>query len=221
MKKERKSNLPKRDASKDKKRILIAVFIIVGAFAVLGLLLGVLSLVEDWLAPEPDDVSLYTQLFYEADYNKNIYEDKAYMSLNRDILYSSYGMERVINAENAKGISPSADFFVEYFKCITDGDYKNYPSFFTEECIKDKNSNIPEKFTMQGIYDINVKLFKREQIKDTTDIREIYEVSYRIFENNGTFRDDIYPDDTRTLVFELRLSAEDVKIAAIAFKSEK
>ncbi len=219
MKKERKTDLPKRDTSADKKKILIAICVIVGVFLALLLLLGVLSVVQELITPEPEEISLHSELFYEADYSKNIYEDKAYMSLDRAVHYDQYGMERELTEENSAEISESAGFFFNYFKCITDGDYENYPSFFTEDYIKDKNSDIPEKFTMQGVYDVRVKLHKRERIENSEDIREIHEVSYRIFENNGTFRDDIYPDETRTLVFELRISKSDVKISAIGFRA--
>ena len=83
----------------------------------------------------------------------------------------------------------------------------------------DKNFELPEKFTMQGLYDIHVEMSHSPQIVDGKRL-EIYEVRYRIYQNNGSFRDDIYPDDTRTLVFGVEVYDDEAKISAIAHRAE-
>ena len=209
----------KRDVEKSKKNLKTAIIIVLSVFGALLLLLGVLYLV-DWFLnrPEPEK-ELNEWLFFEADYDKNIYEDEAYIVLNRDIHFDYMGFNRVINEDNVddysdKGVE-AGKMFIDYFKCIIDGDYEKYPSFFTEACLNDENFEIPEKFTMQGIYDINISIKHPPQTVDGNRL-EIYEVSYRIFENNGTFRDDIYPDETRTLVFGVEISKGEAKISAIS-----
>ncbi len=207
----------KRDLAKDKKKLKKGLIIVLSVFGALLLLLGALWLVTEWLGRPQDERPLNELLFFEADYNKNIYEDEAYMSKDRGIHYNRYGFERVITKENAADYADgveSAMMFVDYFACVADGDYEKYPSFFTEECLNDKNFELPEKFTMQAIYDINVTIEHPFESKDG-ELREKYKVSYRIFENNGTFRDDIYPDETRTLVFEVVVADGEAKISAI------
>lgn len=222
--KEKKVSLAeKRDASKDKKKIKKGILIILAVFAALLLIWGALWVVDWFLHRPPEERELNPLLFFEVDYDKNIYEDEAYMALNRNIYFDYMGFERVITEENADDYpdrgEEAAKMFVDYFKCIIDGDYESYPSFFTEECLNDKDFEVPEKFTMQGLYDIHVKMSHSPQIIDGKRL-EIYEVRYCIFENNGSFRDDIYPDETRTLVFGVEVYDDEAKISAIAHRAE-
>lgn len=211
----------KRDTTADKQKIKKALKIVICVFLVLGLLLGALHLVTKWLEPEPEDISYEDFRFFEADYSKNILEDELYLAHNRGIYYNRFGNENELTEANAKDIAPAAEFFYDYFDCIITGDYKSYPSYFTQACLGSENFVLPERFTMQGLYDIHVNLFsaKREEISGEEITVEIYEVSYRIFENNGTFRTDILPDETRTLVFELYISNGVVKINAIGHRA--
>lgn len=214
----------KRDPSADKRKIKKAVIIVAAVIAVLALLAAVLPLVLELVTPDYEDVSYDQWRFYEADYSKNIYEDKVYMSQSRSIKYTDQNTERVLTAENCADISSSAAFFYDYITCIIEGDYSSYPSFFTDAYINNKDIEIPEKFTMQGLYDIHIDLFSPATRKTVDGVElssEVYEVSYRIFENNGTFRTDILPDETRTLVFELYIFDDGtVKINAIGFRTD-
>ena len=213
MKKEDKKVSPEnsRDTASDKKKIIKGLKIILWVFVVLGVLLGVLWLISEMLEPEIEDISYEDFRFFEADYNKNILEDEVYLSHNRSIYFDLYGSETVLTEDNAESISPSAKLFYDYINCIIDGDYSNYRSFFTSECIDSEGFKLPERFTMQGLYDIHIALHSKSNAAEGSGaICEVYEVSYRIFENNGTFRNDILPDETRTLVFELYITADGV-----------
>ncbi len=217
-------HIEKRDAAADKKKIKKTIIIVAVVLAVLLALSALLPLVLEWISPEYEDVSYEQWRFYEADYSKNIYEDKVYMGLTRSIKYTDENTERVLTKENSADISESAAFFYDYITCIIDGDYAEYPNFFTESYINNKDVKIPEKFTMQGLYDIHIDLFTpamRKNVDGVDIFSEVYEVSYRIFENNGTFRTDILPDETRTLVFELYIYNDGtVKINAIGFRTD-
>ncbi len=221
-----RENTEKRDAAKDKKKIKKALIIIIAVFASIGVLLGALALILDILQGEPEESSLNPLLFFEVDYNKNIYDDVAYTSLNRNIYYAyatGNGMlERPIDETNASAIEyEEAPFFVDYFKCVINGDYESYPSFFSSEYIAEKGDKIPEKFTMQALYDIHVNYVNRYLVEETGNIRAVYEVSYKIFENNGSFRDDIYPDEEKTIVFKLDIIDGNVQIYDIIPRSDK
>ncbi len=211
----------RRDTASDKKKIKKAAIAVICVFAFLGLLLGVLAIITELLEPEYDDTSYEDFRFFEADYNKNIFEDELYLSRDRNIYYNRYGTESILTESNADDISVSADFFLDYFNCVINGDYQSYPQFFTNECLNSDGFTLPEKFTMQGLYDIHVNLYNANVGDEDNGevVTEIYEVSYRIFENNGTFRSDILPDETRTLVFELYISGSTVKINAIGHRT--
>lgn len=218
------SPIEKRDSSADKRKIKKAVIIVAAAAAVLALLAVVLPLVLELVTPDYEDVSYDNWRFFEADYSKNIYDDKIYMAHSRGIKFTDENTERVLTSENCAEISASAEFFYNYITCIIEGDYSNYPSFFTDAYLNNKDVETPQKFTMQGLYDIHVDLFSpatRKTVDGVEVSSEVYEVSYRIFENNGTFRTDILPDETRTLVFELYIFDNGtVKINAIGFRTD-
>lgn len=140
--------------------------------------------------------------FFEPDYGENIFEDEVYLALDRNIRFNYMGEEILLTEQTALRRGGAAQLFHDYFGCIINGDYKAYPGFFTDEYKKSPYAEIPERFTMQKLCDIGVKLYDRRQNDDGV-ITEIYEVRYAIFENNGTFRRDIPSMETRTLVFEL------------------
>ncbi len=224
MKKEEKSRViapeDKRDTTADKKKIKKIAIIVLSMFLVFAAIYGTLLAVTYLLEPEYSEVSYEDYRFFEADYNKNILEDKLYLALNRNIYFERMGNENVLTQENAIGISLAADLFYNYFDCLIKGDYQNYSSFFTQACLDSNNFNLPERFTMQGIYDVHINMYRSDVVAEDSDsVREIYEVSYRIFENNGTFRSDILPDETRTLVFEINIANGVAKINAIGHRA--
>lgn len=213
----------KRDASASKKRIKIIAIVVLAALLLLGALAAAIPALTDLILSRNNgnDVSFNKWLFFEPDYGKDILADEVYLSYNRRVYYDRFGDVTAVPSPDPLDSSDSAAFFYRYFDCLVKGDYRSYSSFFTEEFIKKSPELIPESFTMQAVYDINVKLFN-SSAKETSygEVRsEIYEVSYRIFENNGTFRTDILPDETRTLVFEIYVMGEEVKINAIGYRN--
>lgn len=214
----------KRDASADKKKVKKIFLVVACAFLVLGGLIGILSLVTEWISDDVETASYDDYRFYEPDYSNNILEDELYLSCNRGIHYNRYGNDTVLTAENIADLPESAAFFYNYFNNLIQGDYTNHSSFYTQAYLDiaddEKIFPIPEKFTMQGIYDIQVKLHKGvTNAEDSSQYSEIFEVSYRIFENNGTFRRDILPGETQTLVYELYISNGVVQINAIGYRT--
>ncbi len=140
--------------------------------------------------------------FFEPDYSEDIFEDEVYLALDRSIRFEYMGEEILLTEQSASRRGGAALMFYNYFQCVINGDYAAYPGFFTEEYKKSPYAEIPEKFAMQKLCDIGIKLFDRRQ-NENGAISEIFEVRYAIFENNGTFRRDIPSLETRTLVFEL------------------
>ncbi len=219
---ENKEIKEKRDIAKDKKRIKKGMLITLAVLLFLGAFVALMPLITELLFPKEEDVSYNEWLYFEADYNKDILSDEVYLSMNRRVYFENMGETIPVPSADPAESSQSAAFFYSYFDCLVRGDYQSLPSFFTESCLKKDPSVAPERFTMQAVYDIHVKHYKTSSVETANgDVRsEIYEVSYRIFENNGTFRKDILPDETRTLVFELHVSGESVKINSVGHRTD-
>lgn len=170
-----------------------------------------------WVIPLLNNSGYEDWQFFEPDYDKNIFEDEVYMNMRRGIKYKRGGSEIVLSEENVDEQHVTARFFYDYLNCIIEGDYESYPNFYTERCKNDRNFNCPEKFTMQALYDIRVALEFEPEVNDGV-VTEIYTVEYRIYQNNGTYRRDILPDETRRRVFEVVIDGEDVKINSITYQ---
>ena len=141
--------------------------------------------------------------FAEADYETDILSDPYYLRYDRRVMYNEYGDEEPLTEDNYKSFGAEAELFYLYFETVINGDYADYPSFFTESYLK--SHELPERFTMQRIYDIDVTLYSRENIDYNGESVPCsqYVVSYRIQYNNGTFRGDITGSDVRPLLFSL------------------
>ncbi len=200
-----------------KKISKIVAIVMASLFALTALLWGVsLLLGEEGIDTVSQVSGIY---FFPADYSYNIFEDEIYMSFDRRLKFTEYGETRAVTSSDAEEYGVSGAFFFDYFNYIINGDCDGYKTCFTEEGLR--TMTFPDRFTMQMLYDINVVLYRREskEISGGTVLSEIYEVSYRIFENNGTFRGDIPSGETRTLVYEVYISGGVAKINAIGYRT--
>lgn len=105
-------------------------------------------------------------------------------------------------------------FFEKYFNMLYKGDYKSYPSMFSDKYDFEIGfeRNINREFPPQMIYNITVDEKARVgnvTVDDKSCIIGLYEVSFLIHNNNGLFRNDIGKnmdlgtDVARPLYFEL------------------
>lgn len=78
---------------------------------------------------------------------KSIIPNTASGELIDEGAYESYGEQAV--------------FFRKYFDCVINGRYEEYPELFTDGFFK--RYTIPERFTMQKIYDIRVDLTDKKR----------------------------------------------------------
>ncbi len=191
--------MPNKQTSR--KTILRAFLIILMILAVLGVLLGILALVDHLL--RKNSTSAVSDLD-EPDYSVNILEEEAYLKLNRAVYYLEYGTGEELNEENFKSVGVASEFFYRYFESLIHGEADTYRSMLTDRYIADHN--VPKRFTMQRIYDIRVELF--QDVSSATyhgmDAQVYYfEVSYKINRNDGTFRNDIGSNRSSTQYYEL------------------
>ncbi len=149
--------------------------------------------------------------YFPVDYEENIFEDIVYMSKNREVKFEYFGTTVYINEENYNSQSAVGKMFYDYFQTVINGKYDEYKSFFTKKFFR--RHSIPEEFTMQKIYDIEIVAINSEAIDGNA--YEVYKVGYKIYENNGTFRADVASNKSVPIAFTV-MKGEEIKITSIA-----
>lgn len=132
-----------------------------------------------------------------------------------NITYTIDGQTAIINSKNAYSFGGAdAQFFLEYFKAVSEGDHKAYSLLFSDDfdLRKDPFASGKVSFPPQRIYDVKV------EVADTTpgDTKGTFFVDYRIYCNEGDFRIDIDKDSAYSpLVFETEKAGDNIKITNI------
>lgn len=200
---------------KTKKIIIIICVSVVGLLLIFASAAGIISLlgrVDTTNLTGKNDVS-----FASADYDENVFEDEKYASKNRNVFFEYDGYAEYITAENHLTFSVGGQLFYNYFDCVINGNYSYYPSFFSDSFLS--SSVLPEKFTMQKLYDISVTLEARESYED--GFLETYSVRYRIMDNNGTFRSDLENDTVIPLIYTVYVTDTHAEITGISVLGAK
>ncbi len=202
-----------RAYKKKKKRILIIVLAVMTA-------LGALSYV---LTYHGEDVAAFfrslkkgkngahsdysdelrSYLFYKTDYNLDPTKDEEYMGLDRQLWYhdGGLGIGYDLGDEDAFiGLSDAVRFFAEYFRTVIAGSTDKYNGFFTDRYIRAYGEHV--RFAPQMLYDIHIYQLSETLSSDGSG-SWTFKVEYKIHRNDGTFRNDIPSDGSRTLYFRL------------------
>ena len=196
-----------------KRRILIIVLV---AVTLLSGLSWVLTEHADWVGRlfagkkqktsssvmYSDEIRSYA--FYKTDYNLDPTKDEEYMNNKVRFLWYKDGPLEVGNPFDDislwEGYNDAVLFFVRYFQTVLAGDVETYNTYFTERYLRDVGEHL--RFAPQMVYDICV-----DQLSENTDSAGVttwtFEVGYKIYRNDGTFRNDISSDGSRPLIFTL------------------
>lgn len=167
-------------------------------------------------APEAPYVpeTYYAYYFVDPDYESNIFENAEYTKLDRTISYT-YNGQTVDLKNNLKTGSaeiydpPFGDFFAKYFAALAKGfdgssnTKLGFNAYYSEVYFR---SHKPfGQFAPQKVYDIDVRRVSDLQTITSEEKEEdaiyvgctltSFEVRYRIYQNDGTFRRDILGDD--------------------------
>lgn len=203
-----------QEKKKIKKLFKIIIIVFAAVLLLLFALIGVYNLISGKVDTHGDVSGI---VFAPADYDLNIFENEIYLSKERDIYYSEYGSGELIDDGNYEIHGDAAVFFKNYFDCVINGRYEEYPDFFTDSFFQ--KHTIPEKFTMQMIYDIKVNLHDRQytETNGVTNMISYFVVDYKIMNNNGTFRGDVESDTVRSLFFVLSTVEGVTKISALNY----
>ncbi len=185
-----------------KKKIFIISFACVLILAALAVL--VFFIFSDFSGDEPEEKKNEIQ-YHLPSYDKNIFENKAYLEFQRDLIFGFGGVEQVYSFDELDEVSPECGFFLSYFQTVINGDYEKYPDFFLEGILEEK-----PKFTMQMIYEPYVKFHSesKDKINGEEVVLQNYLVQYKIFKNNGTFRKGVSSNTAVPQIYQL-LRGED------------
>jgi len=138
--------------------------------------------------------------YHLPSYDENIFENKAYMEFQRDLIYGMGGVEQIFSYDEIDEADGPCRFFLSYFQSVIQGEYEKYPDFFIEGALEKE-----EKFTMQMIYEPYVKF--HSESKDEIDGKEVvlqnFIVQYKIFKNNGTFRKGVSSNTAVPQIYQL------------------
>ena len=147
------------------------------------------------------DPTNQTIIFFEPDYDENIFENEKYMGLDRNIyIYDiATGVTESLETEDYEEYNDSVKFMVDFVNSIINGDADTYNQFFSDECIEGGYVQLKETFTMQKLYNIKITTLSEEEIQNDTNNYTKYEfiLEYMIMQNNGTFRTDIDSDASK------------------------
>ena len=167
--------------------------------------------------PVPDENLINTyDYFYDAEWVESVegregYDE--YSGFDRSIKFRDGNVTRGMTEENESSFRTEERFFKEFFASIVAGDAEKYNSLFTTAYRAARGDK--EKFTPQMIYDIEV-----ERI-DSTFVGSVstydFNVYYKIFRNDGTFRDDVYSDATRGIRLVIDDSEGSFKVSALKY----
>lgn len=138
--------------------------------------------------------------FYPSDYELDVTTVPEYMQLDRGVHYTDGNYTILVLDEEVGDYNKAVQFFVEYFKTIEKGDVDTYNTYFTDAYYETVEPY--ESFAPQMIYNINVQQLSETFGEDGTTTWT-FNVSYMIYRNDGTFRNDIGSDAAKKLYYQL------------------
>ena len=170
---------------------------------------------------KPDNLPMYSDKlvsynFYPSIYDLDITTVPEYMDLDRYLYYTIGGNTIAVTDGNYQAYGNAVAFFGEYFETVIAGDVEKYNTFFTNRYYE--TADPYELFAPQMLYDINVEQLSRTVSDTDNSITYAFNVSYKIYRNDGTFRNDIPSDASKTLYFELIENDGDIKIDRITYR---
>ena len=169
--------------------------------------------------PEEDDKTFYVDTynyFYEPEWVESVAEREGYEEyegLDRFIYVKSGGLVMAMTDENERTLGEESVFLKRYFEAAIAGDADAYNALFSRSYLKTHGEKPP--FTPQMIYDVVIERIGRTFVGNATSYT--VDLNYKIFRNDGTFRDDVYSDATRTLRLTIDDADGEMKITSVLF----
>jgi len=185
-----------------KSKILICIGSVILILAISVSLFFLLRVDEDVL-----DNSVF---YYPASESENIFQNDAYMSFERSLRYSYGGVEQLYQYENDYDSADTyCKFFLDYFSALINGDGEKLSAFYVDGFF-----NTTPQFTMQMIYEPYVVFHSESSVEENGDEIKVanFEVRYKIFKNNGSFRKGVPSNQAVPQIYQLTVQNGNIKI---------
>ena len=194
---------------KQRKNVKLVCLILAG-LAVLSILV---LLLLNWLLPEKEETS--KKIYFYPRTDENIFENPEYLVLNRSFYYcddpTGYGLTTQITDEDLHTFDGEVQFAVAYLKLLTLGDRDTLRSLCTENYLK--AHEIPD-FSQQMIYDSYIYYHSSQGQEDGSRLIT-YRLEYKIYRNDGSYRQDVGSDASKPEYLVLRVSGDEIRIENI------
>jgi hypothetical protein len=199
----------RRRADQKKKKIIKGMLIFSVVVIVLYAIVSLLDPETLFLRRETQDKDMPQDIsFYPIDDPFNTPDNEEYLEYDSRMFYHNpfEGTTYSVEPETLEQENEDIVFFYQYFEAIRTGNTQAYADLFSSAYREEIASN----FTPQLLYDITVY--------PQTESGEIvsYRLEYRIFRNNGTFRDDVGSDTVRSQQIVLTKEGGLLKIARVS-----
>lgn len=186
----------KNKISKSQKRVWIIIACLLGTLVLCGIMIAIIEAVESgegefetWGAIDP----LKLHETYGEDFDIMEYDE--YLGFDRNIYLDDKqtGVKESVSDEQAS--LHGKGFEVVYFvlRAINEGDCDTYNGYMGKDALKKGD------FTQQQIYDITISPHSSSEGGGVEEY--IFKVTYKIHENNGTYRNTIESDTSRPQYF--------------------
>ena len=209
---ENKKEAKKRMDPKKKVKIIIASMI--GALILCILLAWLIDVITnkkgEYIAPPPVDP---LKLHETKDENFDIMEYEEYLNLNRNVYRNDRdtGVSESIDEDNCTLYGQPFEVMYRVIRAINEGDHVVYNYYVGESSLK------KQPFTQQQIYDIVIVPYSYERVTEESFSYDqyIFKVTYKIHENNGTFRNNIVSDVSRPEYYYINNKTGEFKVMKI------
>ena len=197
-----------------KKKVKIIIAAMIGALVLFALLIwlidSILAKRGEYTPPPPVDKSKLYETYGE---DFDIMEYEEYLQLNRTIFRfdPQIGVKESVDDDSCHLYGKPFEIMYHLIKAINAGDNVAYNSYMG-------NSSLCKgAFTQQQIYDITIKTYSTERVNGDSGSYDqvIFEVTYKIHENNGTFRNNIVPDVSRPEYYYVNNKSGEFKVMDI------
>lgn len=154
---------------------------------------------------------------WDPDYETDIFTLQRWLSKNRYLTYKNGGVSITITNGRYSEYGDTVDFMAKYFDALMHGDANLVNSFYSKEYFE-KNKPF-ENITMQKIYDMTIEFLKRtdSKVNGINATIYVYRVTYKILENDGTFRNDLVSDAEKAQFYSIVDYGSKMEISDVSY----
>lgn len=131
---------------------------------------------------------------YDPDWESDIFTNEKWLDKNRYISYAENGMQVMLIDGDFSAYGEPVELLADYCDALMHGDAERLNGFYSDDYFSTHDRF--ERITMQKLYDIVIEFLSEEDVTENGKIvsKYTYKLTYKIMENDGTFRNDLISD---------------------------